>query len=67
MHKSFTLSYPTLDRVLFDTTVYREFAQLCEFAFLPDECSYLPFFPPRGKALSTGANPADLQGSIVFG
>ena len=41
MQQWFTLSDPTMEEVFFDTPVYREFAQLKEFARLPDESTIL--------------------------
>ena len=39
----FTLSDPAMEEAFFDTPLYREFAQLAEFARLPDESTILRF------------------------
>jgi IS5 family transposase len=43
MQQWFTLSDPGMEEAFFDTPVYREFAQLEEFARLPDESTILRF------------------------
>ena len=43
MQQWFTLSDPAMEEAFFDTPVYREFAQLEEFARLPDESTILRF------------------------
>ena len=43
MQQWFTLSDPAMEEGFFDTPVYREFAQLEEFARLPDESTILRF------------------------
>ena len=43
MQQWFTLSDPAMEEGLFDTPLYREFAQLEEFARLPDESTILRF------------------------
>ena len=43
MQQWFTLSDPAMEEAFFDTPLYREFAQLEEFARLPDESTILRF------------------------
>ena len=43
MQQWFTLSDPGMEEAFFDTPLYREFAQLDEFARLPDESTILRF------------------------
>ena len=43
MQQWFTLSDPAMEEAFFDTPLYREFAQLQEFARLPDETTILRF------------------------
>ena len=43
MQHWFTLSDPAMEEAFFDTPLYREFAQLEEFARLPDESTILRF------------------------
>ena len=43
MQQWFTLSDPAMEEAFFDTPLYREFAQLEEFARLPDETTILRF------------------------
>lgn len=43
MQQWFTLSDPAMEEAFFDTPLYREFAQLDEFARLPDESTILRF------------------------
>ena len=43
MQQWFTLSDPAMAEAFFDTPLYREFAQLEEFARLPDETTILRF------------------------
>jgi len=43
MQQWFTLSDPGMEETFFDTPLYREFAQLDEFARLPDESTILRF------------------------
>jgi IS5 family transposase len=43
MQQWFTLSDPGMEEAFFDTPLYREFAQLDEFARLPDETTILRF------------------------
>ena len=43
MQQWFTLSDPAMEEAFFDTPLYREFAQLQEFARLPDESTILRF------------------------
>jgi IS5 family transposase len=43
MQQWFSLSDPAMEEAFFDTPLYREFAQLDEFARLPDECTILRF------------------------
>jgi IS5 family transposase len=43
MQQWFTLSDPGMDEAFFDTPLYREFAQLEEYARLPDESTILRF------------------------
>jgi IS5 family transposase len=43
MQQWFTLSEPGMEEAFFDTPLYREFAQLEEFARLPDENTILRF------------------------
>jgi IS5 family transposase len=43
MQQWFTLSDPGMEEAFFDTPIYREFAQLGEFARLPDESTILRF------------------------
>lgn len=43
MQQWFTLSDPGMEEAFFDTPIYREFAQLEEFARLPDESTILRF------------------------
>ena len=43
MQQWFTLSDPAMEEAFFDTPLYREFAQLDEFARLPDETTILRF------------------------
>ena len=43
MQQWFTLSDPAMEEALFDTPLYREFAQLQEFGRLPDESTILRF------------------------
>jgi IS5 family transposase len=43
MQQWFTLSDPAMEEAFFDTLLYREFAQLEEFARLPDESTILRF------------------------
>ncbi len=43
MQQWFTLSDPGMEEAFFDTPLYREFAQLEEFARLPDESTVLRF------------------------
>ena len=43
MQQWFTLSDPAMEEAFFDTPLYREFAQLGEFARLPDESTILRF------------------------
>jgi IS5 family transposase len=43
MQQWFTLSDPGMEEAFFDTPLYREFAQLEEFARLPDESTILRF------------------------
>ena len=43
MQQWFTLSDPAMEEAFFDTPLYREFAQLEEFAHLPDESTIVRF------------------------
>jgi IS5 family transposase len=43
MQQWFTLSDPAMEEAFFDTPLYRKFAQLEEFAHLPDESTILRF------------------------
>ena len=43
MQQWFTLSEPAMKEAFFDTPQYREFAQLEEFARMPDESTILRF------------------------
>jgi len=43
MQQWFTLSDPAMEEAFFDTPLYREFAQLEEFARMPDESTILRF------------------------
>ena len=43
MQQRFTLSDPDMEEAFFDTPLYREFAQLEEFARMPDESTILRF------------------------
>lgn len=43
MQQGFTLSDPAMEEAFFDTPLYREFAQLEEFARMPDESTILRF------------------------
>ena len=47
MQQWFTLSDPAMEEAVFDTPLYREFAQLEEFSRLPEQCC-----DGRGFALS---------------
>src|SRR5450759_2584457 len=52
MQQWFTLSDPAMEEAFFDTPLYREFAQLDEFARLPDESTILRFRHRLEKHLS---------------
>jgi IS5 family transposase len=61
MQQWFTLSDPGMEEAFFDTPLYREFAQLEEFARLPDESTILRFATDWRNTSWLRANPGCRQ------